>query len=235
MEKENALVPVNETDAPEIIVKSFDEIVQSVVNQAQFMILRGRTPRSVIKTRPGKGGKIFSYVPHGYVTTVLNRAFGFDWDFETVPYGNGDHFKQMPAGEGKRKMSILVMGRLTVRIRDPQDPTVVVAEITKTATGEKEDVPGMSWGSMVKSAESDALKKAASKLGVALDLYWQDADDDYIPPSEEMIALREAKERVPELFNVGLNPKQVQAEIKASFDIDVPVATLHKWRKESGQ
>ena len=233
MENENALVPVD-NDAPEgIVIKSFDKVVQAVVNESQFMILLGRTPKSVIKTRPGKGGKTFSYVPHGYVTTILNRAFGFDWDFETIPYGSGDHFKQLAAGEGKRRMSILVMGRLTVRIRNPQDPTIVVAEITKMATGEKEDVPGMSWGSMVKSAESDALKKAASKLGVALGLYWQDADDEFIPPSAEMMALREAERIAKEEFEREVHtPKEIQAVIYDAIGVTVPVATLHKWNRE---
>jgi len=198
----------NDLDASmekEIVVSTFDQIVKSTITEAQFLIISGRTPKSVIKKRPGKGGKVFSYVPHGYVVAVLNRAFGFNWDFETVPQNN-EMFKVLPLVMGPdkngkevvyRNPSVLVHGKLTVRIIDPTDARVTLATIVKTATGEKEATRGMSWGGLVKSAESDALKKAASKLGVALDLYWQDADSDYIPsapktPEElHIIELRE--------------------------------------------
>ena len=181
----------NLTNDKAIVIHEFREIVSSVMNEAQFNILQGRTPKSVIKVRPGKGGKTFSYVPHGYVTAQLNRAFGFDWDFRLLVNGNGNYYQLILAQETQTKnktvntpASIVVMGELTIRIRNPKDLTQVIATIAKTSTGEKEFVPGMTWGSMIKSAESDALKKAASRLGVALDLYWQDADEDYLKNSQ---------------------------------------------------
>lgn len=176
---------------PEIAIANFQDVVAATITAAQFAILKGKTPRRFIKTRPGKGGKIFSYVPHGYVVSVLNRAFGFDWDIETVKSGD-DWFRVMPEQMGTdrrgkevvfQNASVLVNVRLTVRVRNPLDLSQVIATITKTATGEKEVIRGMSWGGMVKSAESDGFKKAASKLGVALDLYWQDADQDYEAPA----------------------------------------------------
>ena len=173
--------------ADTIAIRTFGEVIASVMNEAQFAIISGRTPKSAIKKRPGKGGKTFSYVPHGYVTSVLNRAFGFDWDFTLLPNGNGDYYQLI---QGKKTMSggrevntpdsVVVVGQLTIRIHNPNNIAETIATITKSSTGEKEFVPGMTWGSLIKSAESDALKKAASRLGVALDLYWQDADEDYV-------------------------------------------------------
>jgi len=186
---------VNVTKDDAIVLRDFNDVVATVINEAQFAILQGRTPKSVIKTRPGKGKKTFSYVPHGYVTSVLNKAFGFNWDWEILPQENGQMFLVLPQimgpdryNEGKecqwRPGSILVHGRLTVRLVDPRDVTRLLATITKTATGEKEIIRGMTWGGLVKSAESDAFKKAATRLGIAIDLYWQDADADYIPAAE---------------------------------------------------
>jgi hypothetical protein len=231
---EEKAVAIVEQEPKEIVIRSFDAVVQKVINEAQFQILRGRTPPGVIKTRPGKGQQTFKYVPHGYVTSVLNQAFGFDWDFETLPLANGDYYKKVEAEpEMSRKGSILVQGRLTVRIRNPQDPTEVVAEITKTATGEKEIMKGMSWGGLVKSANSDALKKSASLLGVALDLYWQDAPTDFIPASPEQIALEKAKVAALVMLDAGdKTPKQIKDEIAAEFGIEIPVKTLHKWNRE---
>lgn len=171
---------VNETTDAAIVVSQFRDVVASVMNEAQFAIISGRTPKSVIKRRPGKGGKTFSYVPHGYVTATLNKAFGFHWSFDIMPNGKGDFYTHFPAEpEQSRSASIVVIGKLTVYVHDPDDRSKVLAVIEKTSTGEKEVIKGMSWGGMLKSAESDALKKAASRLGIGLDLYWQDVDDDY--------------------------------------------------------
>jgi len=186
---------VNITEDNAIVLRDFSAIMASVINEAQFQILRGRTPRSVIKTRPGKGKKTFSYVPHGYVTAVLNKAFGFNWDWELLPQGNGDYYKYIPPvmgpdryNEGEEVQwqpgSYIITGKLTVRVVDPRDLSRVLATIVKVATGEKEHMRGITHGGHIKSASSDGFKKAASRLGVALDLYWQDADADYIPPAE---------------------------------------------------
>ena len=234
---------LDEQQGNAIVVSSFEQVITKTVTNAQFSIISGRTPKSVIKKRPGKGGKVFSYVPHGYVVAVLNRAFGFDWDFESVPMRNGEMFVYMEEVKGtvKRKgadvevvmrpASILVHGRLTVRIRNPNNPMEVIATIVKTATGEKEVIRGMTWGGLVKSAESDAFKKAASKMGVALDLYWQDADTDYIPMSPEMIAEQEEMARaeqernakadeVIKLHNDGLGNSEIAEKVQLSV-IDV--------------
>lgn len=183
IDSENESPPgVNELPTENAMVAvEFTDVIKSVINEAQFSILEGRTPKRYIKKRPGKGGKTFSYVPHGYVTAVLNRAFGFDWDFELIPVDGQRLFLYLEGGKSgaKQNASVIVHGKLTVRIRDKEGSTL--ATIIKTSTGEKEEIKGMSWGGLIKSAESDALKKAASRLGVALDLYWQDADEDYIP------------------------------------------------------
>lgn len=194
---------VNENSEIATIAENFEDVVSSVINRAQFEILQGRTPKRYIKRRPGKGRKTFSYVPHGYVTAVLNKAFGFDWDFEIIPIDGEKLFLYMKGGQSgaKQKASVLVHGKLTVRIRGGKKGQEVLATIVKTSTGEKEEVKGMSWGSMLKSAESDAFKKSASRLGIALDLYWQDADEDYIPAeklSPEQQALVDAIGQIAE-------------------------------------
>lgn len=175
--------PVNETNDKAIVISAFREVVASVMSEAQFAILSGRTPRNVIRKRPGKGGKTFSYIPHGYVTSALNKAFGFHWSFETLTNGKGDRFQfiegQEVTSNGKivrTPSSVLVQGRLTVYVHDPNDMRQVIAVIAKDSTGEKEFVPGMTWGAMVKSAESDAFKRCAARLGIGSDLYWEEPD-----------------------------------------------------------
>jgi recombination DNA repair RAD52 pathway protein len=187
-------------------IQKYDEVLQSAISESQFKVLQGRTPRKYIKVRPGKGGKNFSYVPHGYVTAVLNKAFGFDWDFEIIPQADGKIYAYIEGQpEQSRPASIIVHGKLTVRIHYDQKDLSKVVTIIKASTGEKEVIKGMTWGGMIKSAESDAFKKAASRLGVALDLYWQDADEDYIPVEElspeQQAMMKDMKEVYQEIGN----------------------------------
>lgn len=175
--------PVNQTDDKNIIIPTFQEVVSSVMSEAQFRILSGRTPKNVIRRRPGKGGKVFSYIPHGYVTSTLNKALGFHWSFMILPNGKGDRFQFLEGRETtsngktvKTPASVIVTGRLTCYIHNPNNISEVIAVISKDSTGEKEFVPGMTWGAMVKSAESDAFKRCAARLGVGNDLYFEEPD-----------------------------------------------------------
>lgn len=219
-------------------IQKFGDVFASVMNEAQFAILCGRTPKRYIKTRPGKGKKTFSYVPHGYVVGVLNKAFGFNWDWEILPQGNGDYYKYIPPFMGPDKRnpgkevqwqpgSYLVAGKLTVRIVNPANPSIVLATIVKTATGEKEHMRGMTHGGHVKSAASDGLKKAASRLGVALDLYWQDADEDYMPATEPPKTQAEFIVRLREL---GLTVPQAMGMLGKSLPEIVPTQDFIKLR-----
>src|SRR3990172_12903000 len=47
-------------------------------------VLGRKTPKSAIKTRPGPGGKSFSYVQWAYVASLLNKVFGLTWSIEFI-------------------------------------------------------------------------------------------------------------------------------------------------------
>lgn len=140
--------------------------------KALATILRGKTPASVIKKRPGKGGKEFSYVPGWYVKKMLNSLFALQWDFEIVPIKEGELFHL-------NSKQVVVMGKLTIRDTSGQP------RIVKMAVGKKElayprgndgkiaSTP-IDLGNDIKAAETDALKRAATGLGIALDLYQGD-------------------------------------------------------------
>jgi hypothetical protein len=147
----------------------------------------------------------------------ITAGVGFDWDWELLPvFPEGKTFEFLKGDkEFKRNDSMIVHGKLTIRVREPGNLSQVIATIVKTSTGEKEVIKGMTWGSLIKSAESDAFKKAASKLGVALDLYWQDADEDYIPAAREK---PEVKIRVREMKARGDSVPTIARELKISRD-----------------
>jgi hypothetical protein len=104
-----------------------------------------------IKRRQGAHGKELSYVDVAAVITRLNEAFDHEWTFEVTSH-------EIQENEA------IVVGRLTA------------AGITKMAFGGSSitldrDGRVVSIADDLKAASSDALKKCASLLGVALEMY----------------------------------------------------------------
>ena len=110
----------------------------------------------------GKGGKSWDYVTGAYVEKVLNFVFAWNWDLDVLEHGVEGDF-------------IWVKAKLTVRGTKPGEV------ISKTQFGRKEiaymkDKPHkpeyyLDFGNDLKSATTDALKKCASLLGIASDIY----------------------------------------------------------------
>jgi len=128
------------------------------LNEGQLQHLLKKTPAKYVKTRPAKGGGTWNYVSGGYVKKVLNLMFGWDWDFEIL-----DEKIYFEARE------VVVKGRLTCRSNGKT--------IVKTQFGNKDlickrgtDIP-LSIGNDLKSASTDCLKKCASEIGIASDIY----------------------------------------------------------------
>ena len=109
---------------------------------------------SQIKQRQGNFGHILDYVEGHVVTSRLNEVFDGNWTFEIVKY-------RILKDTGE----VLVLGKL------------IAENVTKMAFGSKEIARNkdtkaiISIGDDLKAASTDALKKAASLLGVGLYLY----------------------------------------------------------------
>jgi hypothetical protein len=139
---------------------------QLAITEAQFAILTQATQADEVRYRKGKGGRQFAYTDPAYVIRTLNLAFGWNWDFEA---DNEETFYA-----NSKPFEVKVRGRLTVRNGE--------RVIVKVQFGcqpveylQNSDTP-VSLGDAYKGAASDALKKCASLLGVALDLYDSDSD-----------------------------------------------------------
>lgn len=113
-------------------------------------ILTRPFPPELVKQRQGQGGKMLSYVETHAVISRLNE--GCDaWSFEVVEHTLLDE-------------EVIVIGKLTA------DGVVKMAFGGSSITRDREGRP-VSIADDAKSAGSDCLKKAASLLGVGLELY----------------------------------------------------------------
>lgn len=130
------------------------------LTQAQISLLAQKTPTVFVKQRKGRGGQYFDYVEIGYVTDQLNQLFGtLGWDSESEI-----------VSELTTPDFITVKVRLTVKDHKGHEvvKTAFGGVIRQKIKGTKEYVD---IADDAKSAEADALKKAASKLGIAFDVY----------------------------------------------------------------
>lgn len=141
------------------------------IKSAQLIQLLAKTPAQFIYTRPGKGGQKFTYVTGNYVIKALNFVFGWNWDFEVIAHG-------------KEGTQVWVQGKLVVK--SPKGET-----ITKTQFGradiKKKDGKDLDYGNDLKAATTDAMKKCASMLGIASDIYgkaeYKEETNKDIPPA----------------------------------------------------
>ena len=136
-----------------------DKVTVAQTVKAQVYYLSLPTPEKYIMQRKGRGNLVLDYVETNYVIGRLNAAFMFDWDTEII--------EQIVDKENNQ---IAMKVRLTARFADGK-------EIKKDAWGGstikrmKESKEIMDFANDLKSAESDAIKKAASMIGICWDVY----------------------------------------------------------------
>ncbi len=118
-------------------------------------------PFGDIKSRPGRNGQSISYVEAHSVVQRLNDALAGDWSFRVLE-------REILDGE------VIVLGEL--RAGEVVKQAFGGSEATKTRDGKI-----VSLADDLKSAATDALKKAATLMGVALQLYG--AEEPPVTPS----------------------------------------------------
>lgn len=164
---------VSKKQSQEIVIKvvqpTVEKITAPMVEGGKYMIpktwiaekqvlrLLSKTPPHAIYTRPGKGGGVFKYVTGSYMEKTLNFTFGWNWDFEVTSHG-------------KEGGQIWVLGKLTVK--DDNGHSVTKTQFGRADIKFKKGTSTMlDYGNDLKAATTDALKKCASLLGIASDVY----------------------------------------------------------------
>ena len=108
-------------------------------------------PFTDIKTRPGRNGGSISYIEGHAIVQRLNEALAGDWSFKVLEHDI-------------REGEVIVLGEL--RAADLVKQAFGGSEVTRTREGKI-----VSLADDLKAAATDALKKAATLLGVGLHLY----------------------------------------------------------------
>mgnify|MGYP000486461510 CR=1 FL=1 len=133
-------------------------VENNMLTPNQLAFLFKKTPEGHISTRPAKGGGQWKYVTGTYVKKVLNLIFGWMWSFEVVEHKFDLQIKQA-----------YVLGKLTVKSNGQE---IVKMQFGRVDIKFKKntEIP-LDLGNDLKAATTDALKKCASELGIASDVY----------------------------------------------------------------
>jgi len=189
------------------ISKTFKDypISETLLNKAQLSILLRKTPPEQILHRPGRGGKEFTYVRIGYVVDTLNQAFGHgNWGSEIT-------WKEILTEQ------VLVQVRLSIKTKDG----TIVPHDAFGGADIKRYTEGKNAGKMIdladdlKAAQADAIKKAASFFGIALDVF-----ADYLEPVEIETKLPAPESQVQVEKPIDIIEEPVFAEVTAEDMID---------------
>lgn len=146
-----------------------DEAVAAIPAAMLLAALGKPFPHGAIKQRPGGRGKGFTYVAGYTIIHRLNDATSGKWDWEIKSF---DFRPLPPTATGKEQSLVVVTGTLTI----PGLGSRSGVGVQVVVDGAGED--------LVKGASTDALKKAATLFGVALELYGEDYEDEPAPLPE---------------------------------------------------
>ena len=142
--------------------------------------LRKATPKKERRTRAGPGGMKLTYAPWSYVADRLNEVFGPNWSFESLV-------------EPKMHDGQVIVGVRLITPLGHQDAYGGHRYLPNN--------PNASYADALQSAMSKALRRAAARWGIALDLYR--GDEETRDEDEDVVAARVALESALKTFNIA--------------------------------
>lgn len=200
-EYRDSFIPVRYSEKAQELLdeqkRRFEEALHSLVFK--------ETPKDVVFQRPARGGIEVDYVPGWWFIDQLNALFNYDWDMEVISHEILWKQKQ-----------VWVQGKLVARSGN--------FVVTKTAFGSSDikypkgnsDQP-LDIADDLKSAETDAMKKAATMLGIASDVYGK---------REKLEKGGANRGQLDNLYEIGkdkgLSEEEVDEICRTKFDGKVP-------------
>jgi hypothetical protein len=181
------------------------------LNQHQLGLILKRTPKQYVKQRPAKGGGTWDYVTGGYVKKMLNLMFGWDWDFEIM-----DEKIMHDEVIVKGKLTCRSNGKTIVKMQfgnkdliyktetrvDEFGKTIMETKYGKEVPKKFKSETALSIGNDLKAAATDCLKKCASEIGIANDIYnKEDFREVKVAQGNTLAELEEIYEKTKELVS----------------------------------
>ena len=196
--------------------EDLSKVEKNSLNANQLQVLLSNTPVQYVKRRPAKGGGTWEYVTGGYVKKCLNLIFGWDWSFEII-----DEKIMIDSGEVvvKGKLTCNTNGKSIVKMQYGNKDIVFKNEVIE-GKKQKSKIP-LSIGNDMKAAATDCLKKCASEIGLAADIYNK---EDFIPIN--VVSPENIKQKIEKRF------KSVRDRLQDSDITAIEEALINEEEKE---
>ena len=212
----------------ELITISSDELAKvdnNSLNSQQLKFMLRKTPKEHIYTRPAKGGGTWNYVTGTYVKKVLNIMFGWDWDFEIIEYKYDLEYRQVFV---LGKLTCRTNGKTIIKTQFGRQDIKFKTEYRRDSNGNwimqekhpdrKQKFPTnipLDLGNDLKAAATDCLKKCASEIGIASDVYAPNEfkEINVIDGKAERKRLAELKKKIGDLLDENQDKDEKQAII----------------------
>lgn len=138
-------------------------------------------PADAVAKRSGGGATKLSYLETWYVIDRLNKVFGnMGWDCETVGMDLVSEPGALPAYRSKVRITV------SAPVTESDGTVVGFRNVVKEGTGWGSDKSKLNAHEMAcKEAESDALKRAAMKLGISMGLGLYDKSGEFVDAPEK--------------------------------------------------
>ncbi len=222
----------NEKNLPVYTEKELSQAEQSFLNGDQLKKMFSRTPKEHQYKRPAKGGGEWTYVTGIYVKKVLNFVFGWDWDFVIVNFEANTQAKQCIV-HGRltvRNRGKVVMkeqfGRADMKFKKVQEFDADGKKVwTVDKNGKKRpqliqsDEP-LDLGNDLKAASTDALKKCASELGLAADVYgMEEFKEIKVASTDEASSVEYWREKISDAIDMCQDTGLAEAVRKEAIEL----------------
>lgn len=181
-------------------------LAPSPLQPEQIRSIRAKTPPVLIKERPGRGGKVFHYIPVEIVKRKLNFTFGYgNWTFKV------------------NKSEVIedqwvVLGTLRVSFLDDRGNVKQTAEYDNAGGKEiartQRDNKPVDIGDDLKAAIADCLKKCASMTGLFADVY---APEDWAELKERQ-EIDQVKIDAQKQEQIDAKKKKILSDVRARLD-----------------
>ncbi len=180
-----------------IVKRSMSNVDKPIFTEKQLVALSQHTPAKYIKERSGRGGRSFKYVTGAYIQARLNEIFGWAWSFEVKE-----------SGFSPSKKSVYVLGRLTV-VNPLTNQIMVAKEQFGSSEIKVSNGSELDFADDMKSAATDALKKCASLLGIAADIYADETTAGYIQEKvNAVVEYAKAKKAAEEVKDTAIEEEK---------------------------
>ncbi len=187
-------------------IEEYKTKVQDDYDKALAAFLNEQTPADAIYKRQGRGNMTFDYVQGSWVIKQLNILFNRRWSW---------CIGREEVGESQ----VWVRGVLEVRVGPGEEGLIRKeayggADIKRFGGGNSRGGQVIDLADDLKSASTDALKKAASLLGIAGDVYGGYTDSGSAAPAFDKTRLRVLYSRGK---NLGMDEEKLGTWVEEKY------------------